>query len=269
MKLRVFAFLLLLVAFSSFTTTTKSYENTYAVIIGVADYKYFGATDGDLTYTVNDAKKFRDFLMSDKGGGVPAKNIYLLLDSFATKTDIINLSKQLFSKAGEHDRMIFFFSGHGTKGAFLPFDAGKSYSSYLFFGEVKSIFQASKSRTKLLFADACNSGSLKKNNRSGQGEINKRNLLLDSVDIAIMLSCKESETSLELKAAKQGVFSYFLIHGLEGLADINKDGQITIKELHTYVADKTSVAASKVKGHQQNPITFGQFDTAMVVSELR
>ena len=51
-----------------------SYENTYAVVVAVADYKNFSTEKGDLNYTINDAKKFYEFLetVDDpvRGGGL-------------------------------------------------------------------------------------------------------------------------------------------------------------------------------------------------------
>ena len=40
-----------------------------------------------------------------------------------------------------------------------------------------------------------------------------------------------------LKEAQHGMFSYFLMKGMEGGADSNSDDQITARELHTYVRE--------------------------------
>lgn len=40
-----------------------------------------------------------------------------------------------------------------------------------------------------------------------------------------------------LKEARHGMFSYFLMKGMEGGADSNRDNQITASELHTYVRE--------------------------------
>ena len=42
-------------------------------------------------------------------------------------------------------------------------------------------------------------------------------------------------TAKPLKEAKHGLFSYFLMKGMEGEADSNKDNTITAGELHSYV----------------------------------
>ena len=43
------------------------------------------------------------------------------------------------------------------------------------------------------------------------------------------------QTSKPLEEAKHGMFSYFLMKGMEGDADTNNDNKITARELHSYV----------------------------------
>ena len=43
------------------------------------------------------------------------------------------------------------------------------------------------------------------------------------------------QTAKPLKEAQHGLFSYFLMKGMEGGADSNSDNQITARELYTYV----------------------------------
>ena len=78
MKTRITMILLFLVGMSSLAL---AYNNTYAIIIGVADYKNFAPGKGDLNYTVKDASSFAAFLKSKNGGSVPASNIILLTNT--------------------------------------------------------------------------------------------------------------------------------------------------------------------------------------------
>lgn len=263
---------ILLVSISSFA------QQTYALIIGVAEHQN---PQNNLTWTVNDANKFADFLKSQEGGSVPAGNIYLLLNDKAKKANIIQYGKELFSKAKENDRVIFFFSGHGAPGAFVPYDA-TDYNSLIFFSEVKEIFRSASCKTKLCFADACHAGSLKMDKKSMKREQAKRSrevkakaksnpkLKSDDVEVAIMLSCMPEEVSWESPKFKQGYFSYYLIEGLKNYADLNGDKIITMRELHKYVYAKVSAAVKReIPGKTQRPMTFGKFDANMVVSRLK
>ena len=66
-----------------------------------------------------------------------------------------------------------------------------------------------------------------------------------------------------IKDAQHGIFSYFLMKGLEGNADLNKDNKITNGELLSYMDDKISVQASSL-GREQNPSLTGDPNRVLV-----
>lgn len=247
-----------------------AYNNTYAIIIGVADYKNFTYFDGDLNYTVNGANSFANFLMSKKGGSVPAANIVLLTNAQASKDNIIAKGKALFSKARKDDRVIFYFTGHGDKGCFLPYDVTVFGGNLLYFSEVKTIFKAAKCNTKLLFADACFSGSMKEGlskNYELRSSIEKGNRLAENMNIAVMMSCQGDETSIESSSIEKGLFTYYLMEGLGGKANRDGNKYITIQELFYYVYHEVQDEAASW-GHKQTPELFGKFDLRLIVAKV-
>lgn len=261
---------LLVILFFVATGAANAYENTYAIVIGVADYKNFAPDDGDLTYTINDAVSFAEFLKSKKGGSVPASNIVLLTENQASKANIIAKAKALFSKAKKNDRVIFYFSGHGSKGCFLPYDATTMGNNLLYFDEVKSIFRSAKCNTKLLFADACFSGSMKKGlatNAELKKSIEKGNKSASNMNIAVMMSCQGNETSIESSSLRQGLFTYYLMEGLGGKANNDGNKYVTIQELYYYVYHKVQDRASQ-SNHKQTPELFGKFDLRLIVANI-
>ena len=262
-------FILLLVL--GISGIARAYENTYAVIVGVADYKNFDSQNGDLRFAVSDAVSFFEFLKSAKGGSVPEANLCLLTDSLATKANIVAQSKALFSKAKKNDRAIFFFSGHGSKGCFIPYDAGDIGNCLLYFNEIKSIFRSANCNAKLLFADACFAGSMK-NTLEAQEKAIKIDMekgLKDASDmnIAVMMSCNGDETSLEMGSLKQGLFTYYLMKGLEGTSNSDENKYVTIYELFKYVHDNVTGMAEKI-GKSQTPILFGKLKLQLIVAEM-
>jgi len=58
--------------------------NTYAIIIGISDYKLVP----DLQYAHKDAQSFEDFLISEAGGKVPRPNIETFLNENATRNNV-------------------------------------------------------------------------------------------------------------------------------------------------------------------------------------
>ena len=261
--------LFLLLAFCS--GSAFAYQNTYAVIVGVADYQNLTADDGDLVYTEKDAIAFYNFLKSKKGGSVPEENLVLLTNSRATKDNIINSSKALFAKAKRNDRVIFYFSGHGSKDCFLPYDFTEMGLNILYFKDVKSIFRSAHCNTKLLFADACFSGSMKnglENNSEVQQNIAAgRSSSSNMKHIAVMMSCSDNETSIEAGDLHQGLFTYYLIKGLGGTANTDGSKFVTIQELFYYVFHQVQDDAAS-RGYSQTPQLFGNFDLRLIVANI-
>lgn len=245
-----------------------SYDKTYAIIIGVADYQNYSEYNGDLNYTINDAKKFYDFLQSKKGGYVPSANIILLTNEQASKTNIIAKAKALFSKANKNDRVIFYFSGHGSKGCFVPYDVTLYGDNLLYFSEVKAIFRCAKCKTKLLFADSCFSGSMKNlKTKTIDNSIKNEIKSSSNMNIVVMMSCQGNETSMEMGDLQQGLFTYYLMEGMGGKANRDNNKYITIQELFYYVYNKVQKKAATI-GHEQTPELFGKFDLRLIVANL-
>ena len=67
-------------------------------------------------------------------------------------------------------------------------------------------------------------------------------------------------TAKPLEEAKHGIFSFFLMRGLEGDADANNDNQITAGELHSFVTDKVE----RQSGFKQTPDLQGDAGRVLV-----
>ena len=91
-----------------FSQNDISYENSWAVIIGINNYK--NETITDLDYAVNDAQDIGEILIEYYD--FPAENIVILLNEEATAFNIKKEISGLAKNANENDRIIIFFSGH-------------------------------------------------------------------------------------------------------------------------------------------------------------
>ncbi len=235
----------------------------WAMIVGVADY----SQDSHMTplkYTDDDAYRMLAFLKSPEGGALQDEQIRILVDEAATKQRILNDMKDIFSKAGENDLVMMYFSGHGLHGSFLPIDFD-SYNNKLYHEEINEIFKNSKAKYKLCIADACHSGSLftAKGSTSTQNMLSTYYQTLAQADAgtALIMSSKSAETSLESSGLRQGVFSHFLIRGLKGEADQNHDNIVTVQELYDFVGGRVY----EYTGKRQSPIIQGDYDPNMTV----
>ncbi len=82
---------------------------------------------------------------------------------------------------------------------------------------------------------------------------------------AFLLSSKSEEFSLESQGLRQGIFSYYLIQGLKGEADQNKDRIVTLDELYTYVYREVRTYS----GNLQTPVLAGDIDRSMPLASIR
>jgi hypothetical protein len=235
----------------------------WAIIAGVAGYNHMPV----LRYTDDDAYRFYAFLKGMEGGALPDEQVQIMIDEEATLENIRGGLRSMFAKAGPNDLVIFYFSGHGLNGSFLPYDFD-GYNNKLAHSEVAEIFAESKAKYKLCLADACHSGSILAM-RSGEAENTLTTYyeqLAKSISgTALLMSSKSDETSLESSGLRQGVFSHFLIRGLKGEADKDKSGLITIGELYEFVLENVKTYT----GNRQSPVIKGTYDPNMPVGVVR
>ena len=68
--------------------------------------------------------------------------------------------KEVFGKAGKDDIVVFFFSGHGSKGGLCAYDTHNE-QTLISYGEIKAVLRQCDANNKQLFIDACFSGGLR------------------------------------------------------------------------------------------------------------
>jgi hypothetical protein len=235
----------------------------WAVVIGVAAYNHMPV----LRYTDDDAYRFYAFLKSMEGGALPDEQVRILIDEDATRDNVIENIKDVFDRAAATDLVVLYFSGHGLNGSFLPIDFD-GYNNKIQHEEIAELFNKCKAKYKLCIADACHSGSLIAM-RSTEAEpviTQYYQMLAKSVSgTALIMSSKADETSLESAGLRQGVFTHFLIRGLKGEADTNKDKVVAVDELYDYVFKQVR----DYTGNRQSPIIKGTYDPAMPIGVIR
>lgn len=249
----------------SMNIQTGRESKIWAVVIGVSDYDHMPV----LRYTDDDAYRIYAFLKSPEGGALADEQIRILIDEDATKIKILQAMEQVFAKAGSDDMILLYFSGHGLKDSFLPIDFN-GYHNKLFHTEINAALKKSRARYKLCIADACHSGNLLAM-RGAQGQVQNilssyyKNLARSSAGTALIMSSKSTETSLESSGLRQGVFTHFLIRGLKGEANSNRDDYVSIMELFNYVQQNVRVYTNK----RQSPVIQGDYDYRMPLAGVR
>ncbi len=231
----------------------------WAVVIGVSSYEHMQT----LKYSDDDAYKIYAFLKSPQGGSLKDSNIKVLVDDNATRENILGELSSTFSKAGPNDLVMMYFSGHGLKGSFLPIDYDGA-NNKVFHHEITEILENSPAKFKLCIADACHSGSLytEKGPLKNTLESYYKSLAQSKPGMALIMSSKSEETSLESNNLRQGVFSHFLLRGLKGEANNNEDKNVVLQELFDFICHNVKEYTSK----RQSPIIRGDYDPQMVIA---
>ncbi len=105
----------------------------------------------------------------------------------------------------------------------------------------------------LLFVDVCKAGTIGTIHNT---TVNSNVQQLGDIqgDLFGLLASRPREVSLEGPqfGGGHGVFSYFVIKGLEGAADANKDGVVDADELIKYVSDQVPMATDEQAASRAN-----------------
>jgi hypothetical protein len=83
--------------------------------------------------------------------------------------------------------------------------------------------------------------------------LNARELQQEQQNIYVLTSCRGSETSIEADDIQHGLFSHWLLCGIDGAADNNSDATITMDELFEFVETRVRISAASYKTRSGEP----------------
>lgn len=229
--------------FSLLVMSLMTKAETYVVCVGIGTYA--DSKVRNLSKAEKDAKAMAGFYK--KG----TENVMTITGKYATKTQILKSLSSQFGRAMAGDKIVFYFSGHGYPGGFCPYEMSRLEDG-LSYSEVIKVMSQSKAKDKIIFADACNSGLIREGSVVAKPE---------SGSVMLFLSSRGNEYSIESPLLSNGYFSNYLLHGLGGKADANRDRAITAKELYDYV----SSGVSQLSKGKQHPVMWGKFNDDMII----
>ena len=241
--------------------------NAVALIIGIEAYSRLPQAQ----YADSDATHFYDY--ANQSLGVPPNKIKLLTDTKANRVDLLQAMRSwMKTEVNGKSDVYIFFAGHGLASAdgsktyLLPADGDRDLLEETSILRDDLIASAKGAKTITMFLDTCYSGGTRTNEL----------LLADARPIAIvpdksalplnvtvLAAASGTQLSSTYEAAQQGLFSYWLMKGLEGDADANKDKKITTGELHEYIARQVGPMAQR-RNRQQDPQLMGDSTRVLV-----
>jgi hypothetical protein len=244
--------------------------NAVAIIIGLEKYQNISAAK----YADRDAQVFSDF--AHRALGVKPENIKLIVNKEATRTSIQKALKLWLPTVvtKRSSDVYFFFAGHGLASAngferyFLPYDVETALleDSALVLEDIIEIVSRARPRSAVFFLDTCYSGGT----RTGQilvADTRGIRIVANAPNLpenfSVISAAGNDQVSIILPEAKHGLFSYYLMKGLEDRADFDEDGGITISEIRQYLIKKIPKQAARL-GESQAPQIVGNFRRKLV-----
>ena len=250
--------------------------NRWAVIVGISKYKHSAL---DLEYADRDAEKLYQLLLMPQGGHFQKEYICKLTNKDATKENITRALRSFLKKPAREDLVIIYFACHGSPDPERP---GNVYllthdsdpldiaGTALPMGDIdRALTDTLLSEKVIILADTCHSAAIGSGIRSRAVTENTTliNRYLQEISqarrgTALLTSAEANEVSFEDKkwGGGHGVFTYYLLRGLEGDADENNNGFVAVGELFEYVRENVK----KATNHRQHPcIGTNPFDRNM------
>ncbi len=243
----------------------------YALIVGIDKYKNKKIS---LKYSVSDAKAFDQEIKKLAASLFACINTTVLTSrQETTKENIQKAFSQLSDKVKPGDLFIFYNASHGI----MDEVEGKD-QYYLLTSNVKLLSSrhikkdalsqqdlirmvgAIPAQKKLIILDTCYAAaagteltSALLSGTRGLTEATAIKLLQKTVGSNVFSASSSSEEAMEGYQG-HGLFTFCLLEGLKGKADLNNDGYIKIYELADYVEEEVITVAEEVFKRDQTPV---------------
>ena len=258
------------ISFESLNPLGKKVKNnpdSLALIIGIEDYRNNNAS---ALYADSDAKMFRDY--ASEKLGISESRIKTLLNDDATEQEILLSVKDWLRRSAKPNNsdIYIFFAGHGLASQdgknmyLLPHDGSPRLldDTAILRDRLFADLKATNPKSVTVFLDTCYSGTTRGTDMLVASRPIAIRALEQSIpnNFTVFSAAAGDQTSKPLEEAKHGMFSYFLMKGMEGDADANNDNKITARELHAYVEQNVVQQSSG----SQTPELQGDKDRVLV-----
>lgn len=233
-------------------------RDALAVIIGVERYRDLIGAD----HAARDARAVAKYV--ERALGVPGENIVVRENERATLADVRSyLEGWLKEKAKPDSEVFIYFSGHGTPdpatghGYIVPYDASPASIKEAGYS-LRRLYEtlgALPVKRALVVLDACFSGAggprtvLAKGTRPIVPII--EDPVLASGKIAVLSAASGSQISGTYQEKGHGLLTYYLLRGLQGEADADRDRKLSLVELYGYLLPKVVVEARRAYREQE------------------
>ncbi|MEK7388164.1 MAG: caspase family protein [Elusimicrobiota bacterium] len=225
-------------------------SQAFAVVIGIESYRDVPGVE----FAARDAQSVYEYLVGSMG--FKPENVVLLKNERAGHSDLATyLGPWLADRvSGTKSRVFIYYSGHGTvdpktgNPSLVPYDGDPSYPETKGF-PLKDLY-ASLGRwpgaETIVALDSCFSGL---GGRSVVPHglrplIPVRDAAIPA-NVVVLAASGADQVSVSYPSGRHGLMTYYLLNGLGGAADANRDGKITTLELFGYLGPAVEAEARR------------------------
>lgn len=238
-----------------------------AVVIGIETYN---DKVPPVRFAVRDAGTVRQYLT--QAMGYKEENVISLTDGQATKSAF----EKAFSPGGQvanflkpGQNVFVYYAGHGVpdlqtqKPYLVPYDGDPNYAKLTGY-PLETLYAnlaALPAKSVTVVMDACFSGAGARADNS-MLVADARPMMLKTEEVVlppkvtVLAAATGTQVSSGFAEKQHGLFTYFFLKGLQGAADKNQDGKLTIGELHGYTASEVLAQARRLN-REQTPVVAG------------
>ena len=224
----------------------------YLLSIGLSSYRE--QEIGARKYATLDAEMVATYFQTL--GGLPRNNVRVLRNWSALRPDIEEaLLDWLPAKVTPDSVVTVYFAGQAIvtssgETLLIPYDGSLGSPSRLYpLKDLETALGRLKAKQVLFLFD----GTVLKNGSEGRTKIASPKWAATAGSIVHVISTTGFGKSLEFDSWHHGLFTYYLLRGLRGEADMNRNGEVTIGEVTAYVARKVPAAARSTFKQEQQP----------------
>ncbi|HET6146624.1 MAG TPA: caspase family protein [Polyangia bacterium] len=226
-----------------------------------------GPTRPRLRYAASDARAMSRVLESL--GGIAGEDLVFVSEAsraaFLAGFDVLVKLVSAGKQPGVRREVFVYYSGHSDEEGLL---IGSDRVSY---DELRARIQTVPAEVRLAILDSCASGAFTRR----KGGVRRAPFLLDgSADTkghAYLTSSAINEVAQESDRIGASFFTHYLVSGLRGAADINRDRRVTLQEAFQFAAQETLARTERTRGGPQHAAY--EFDlvgtSELVVTDVR
>jgi hypothetical protein len=217
----------------------------YALIIGNTEYIDPGLAQ--LTAPGRDAEDFSRVLLDKEICTFDDVKLILNQPEYVVRAAI----DEFFDQKKTEDLLILYFSGHGVRDelgalylAVKNTSRSRLRSTAIKSDYIRESMDQSRSKRQILILDCCNSGAFAQGTKAATGVSIGTATAFEGTGYGRVVLTASDSTQFAWEGDKiigetdNSLFTHFLVKGLEGEADTDSDGRITIDELYDYAYEQ-------------------------------